>query len=148
MKIIPLNPPLSPPVLESPRIGPVKKETPDFATVLAEAQAQKKGVTSSRPLVQPGVALSPSAPAEGDLITTAGSLLDALEGYQRLLADQRVTLRELARALAGVEEFTARLTRLTEELEPEHPVKSLAVQLAATAAQESARFYSGAYIAK
>jgi hypothetical protein len=150
MKIIPVNPITPSPAVEASRSGRQKNASPDFASILARTGPKADTPAAVTPMARSGFTAPVRTLADQDLLASTASLLDELESYQEMLADHRVSLRDLAPGLANIEKLAAHVAELTsdrseEYLAREHPVKAIAVQVAAAAYQEIARFNSGVY---
>lgn len=133
--------------------APVRKESSvsgegdsAFAKVL-----EKTVETSSSESVRPSVSIQPvikplmEVPV-GQLYEQTAKMVDALEQYQQLLADNRLSLRAVEPAMQQLKTEIKTLEPQMEGLPQSHPMKQIMSETLLTVAKEIARFEGGAYV--
>lgn len=133
--------------------APVRKETSTagegdsaFSKVL-EKSVQTSPEKSAQPShsIQPSVRPMMEVPMER-LYAQTDRMIDALDHYQQLLADNRVSLRGVEPAMQRMKTELKTLEPLAEGLPRSHPMKAVVSETVVTAAAEIARFEGGAYV--
>ena len=124
----------------------LKDGAPSFAQVLEKsvetsASGDVRPPLSVQPVIKPMMASSSQR-----LYEQTDRMIDALEQYQTLLADNKVSLRDVAPALQRVKKEFETLAPLVEGLPQSHPMKQVASETVMTTAKEIARFEGGAYV--
>jgi hypothetical protein len=116
-----------------------------FSEVLAKVcgprQAEHSAAVSSAAFLRPI-----TADLSCQLHQGAEQVLDAMERYRALLADSRITLRQVEPALNELRKAAGDLDPVVEALPADHPEGQVARQVLLTAAVEIARFDRGEYV--
>ena len=133
--------------------APVRKETSvagegdsAFSKVLektvgsAPTESVRQSV-SIQPVIKPLM----ETPVE-QLYANTDRMINALEQYQQLLGNSRVSLREVEPAMQQLKTEVKTLEPLAEGLPKTHPMKPIMSETLLTAAKEIARFEGGAYV--
>ena len=131
-----------------------KNGGPDFAQVLAEQQAAAAKPAGSAVAHLAENALTGLILASQGLDETAGTrtqrqlekTLDQLDLYAAALGDPGRTLKELAPLADGLGQEAGRLSRLSQALGENNPLKGLSNEAAVLATVEAMKFRRGDYI--
>jgi hypothetical protein len=131
-----------------PRVQPKaadEPKSPAFSDVLEKTFASKPPVQVSAACPAAAV-MHPMAVDLTELHSNTERFLDAMERYQSLLGDERVSLREVEPALNELRKAVDRLGPMSEAMTVDHPAWQIARGVVLTAAKEIARFERGDYV--
>ncbi|KJS30347.1 MAG: hypothetical protein VR64_16765 [Desulfatitalea sp. BRH_c12] len=126
------------------RIDPA---APSFANVLEKTFVTPQASPTTRSLVVQSIARPAALSAATQLFQGTTRTLDAMETYQRLLADGTQSLRAVEPAVRHLQKELADLASLMPTVPDGNPAKEIALQTMVTAATEITRFEEGAYVA-
>lgn len=110
-------------------------------SVKASSAKSAQPALSMQPVIRPMM----EVPME-QVYTQTDQMINALDQYQRLLADDRLSLRDVDPAMQQMKRELKTLEPLAETLPPSHPMKAIVSETVLTAAKEIARFEGGAYV--
>lgn len=92
----------------------------------------------------PGLPELSSSQSQGT--RAAENSLNLLEKYQKAIADQRISLKEIAPLIQSLSQEVNRLTQMSEELSPSDPLQKILTEIQILSSVEMERFNRGDYI--
>ena len=119
-------------------------KSPAFSDVLEKTFGSKQPVQASA--VCPAAAVMRPMPVDlTELHRNTERVLDAMERYQSLLGDGRMSLREVEPSLNELRKAVDDLAPMSEAMSVDHPAWQIARGAVITAVKEIARFERGEY---
>jgi len=142
-----INPAVTPDV--APKKSTVKNKSGDFKSILQKENNRINSTPASESTAAPLQPFLPILPCVDtqQKIHAVDSYVSLLEKYERGLADETVTLKDMAPVVQKLSDETERMKPFLDSLAPDDGLRSILNHALVTATVETIKFNRGDYIA-
>ncbi len=126
----------------TPKTDPITTSFADILSKTSQAATPKQVMTS--PIIQPMIIMPPAS--QNEVHQRTERMLDSMAKYQSLLGDPKISLREIAPAVAQLKEESFSLEPMLKGMDKINPVAQIAREAMIIANKEIARFEEGGYV--